>query len=83
MRSREVQISGGAAGVMTLPSKSAIKFSPALGTGLRVRVWPCWEVLCYAKSPSVSLSERRLESASTKRVWKLYWQLGAGLNYSF
>lgn len=83
MRSREVQISGGVAGTITLPSKSALEFSPALGTGLRVRVWPRWEVLCYAKSHVVSFLERRLESDTTKRVWKPYWQLGAGLNYSF
>ncbi len=83
IRARALQIFGGAPGTIALRSKSEIKFSPALGTGLRVRVWPRWEVLCYVKKHFMTWGERRLENATAKPAWKAYWHLGAGLSYSF
>lgn len=81
LRARALQFSGGVQGAIVLPANRAMKFSPALGAGLRVRVSSRWEVLCSVKHHLVPGRERRLENAATKRVWQWYRQFGAGARF--
>lgn len=82
IRQHALQISGGTFGVISLDDKSTIKFAPALGTGLRVRVSSRWAVLFSVKNHLVPWIERRVESATVKCAWKSYRQIGLGLSHS-
>jgi len=83
LRPHDLQIVGGAFGTITLRSKSATKFSPALGVGVHMRVCPRWAVFCYVKNHMISWAERRIETATTQKIWRSYRQIGAGLSFSF
>ena len=83
IRMRAAQIPGGAAGALNLPAQVDNKFAPAFGAGLLVRVWQRWAVLSFVKNHLTRWDERRLEQAASNRVWKSYWQAGAGMSYFF
>lgn len=82
MRTRAQRISGGTLGTITLSAQHEYKFVPALGAGLRVRVWSRWAVLFYGKNNFMRWEERRLENVKRTRVLQSYWQIGAGMSYS-
>ncbi len=82
-RTRTLTIPGGTLETITLRAQHENKFVPALGAGGCVRVCPRWAVLFYGKNHFMRWEERRLEHATSKRVWKSYWQLAAGMSYFF
>ena len=83
LRTEDLKLLGGAFGTITLRGANQTKFSPALGLGMRVRVWPRWAVLCYVKNRFLLWNTRRLEAVSASSGWKSSWQLGAGLGVFF